>query len=174
MDTFPLYDSAEDEPSSKHSYSTSFVDPMYIDAYGNKHNTVILDDNVGYEQEMDFTTLFSESFHSVPLEDVPVNAEKLEVKDEPRLSEQNIGQDSQQTNASFKYNIGSGSGSASKKKNQHVPKSRLKNGGRKLVNGKNVAKLFASKEAQEEIINCEVQLYSSVKILFNWFSTLSK
>lgn len=150
VDTFPLYDSAEDEPSSKHSKSTSFVKPMYI-ACGNNDNPVMVDGNVGYEHSLDFTSLFVEPFHSVP-----VDAVKSEVKEGPSLSHQNTRQDFPQTNAGLNYNIGSGS--SSKKRNQHVPKSRSKNAGRKQVNGKNVAKLFASKEAQEEIIKCEVQV----------------
>ena len=57
------------------------------------------------------------------------------------------------------FNNGSGAGSA-KRPAKRSPNRKQKLSGRKQINGKRVAQLFASKRVQDELIKCEVMLYS--------------
>lgn len=146
VDTLPLYDSAGDEPLSKYPESTGFFKPEYIDC-GKQDYSMIIDGAVGSEHPLDSTSLIVEPLNSVPVEGEPVGTQ----------------QEFPQMDPSLNYNIGSGN-AANKRSTRHVPKSRSKHAGKKHVNGKNVAKLFASKEAQEEIIKCEVQVLLFLKL----------
>lgn len=154
VDMFPLYDSAEDEPFTKHFDSASLANTMYT-ACGNKDNPMKVDGFAETNHFIELTNIISEPFGSAAVEGpLPINAVKSEVKKETDLFPEKTQQDISQPRLSYN----SGSGSTPKSRSQHVPKSRSKQASRKQVNGKNVAKLFASKQAQEEVIRCEVQV----------------
>lgn len=150
VDTFPLYDSAEDEPFSKHFKSASLTNIMYT-ANGNEDNSMKVDGFAESNYSIELSDIIAEPFGSVAVRALPLNSVKSEVKQETDLFPQKTQQDILQ--ARLSYN--SGSGSTPKNRSQHVPKSRSKQASRKQVNAKNVAKLFASKQAQQEIIRCE-------------------
>ncbi|WOG82037.1 hypothetical protein DCAR_0101196 [Daucus carota subsp. sativus] len=151
VDMFPLYDSAEDEPFTKHFDSASLANTMYT-ACGNKDNPMKVDGFAETNHFIELTNIISEPFGSAAVEGpLPINAVKSEVKKETDLFPEKTQQDISQPRLSYN----SGSGSTPKSRSQHVPKSRSKQASRKQVNGKNVAKLFASKQAQEEVIRCE-------------------
>lgn len=58
------------------------------------------------------------------------------------------------------FNNWSGTGSA-KRVAKRIPNRKQKLSGRKQVNGKRVAQLFASKKVQDQLIKCEVQVPST-------------
>lgn len=142
VEEVPLYDSAEDEPFPVISGSGT--------SGGNEHSTCKLELNS------------VEPHYSAPPGSIEVKAMTTEVNEQGQLYPLDIQQQFQQANpisrirsnsTSRNYNIGSGS--TPKKKSQHIPKRKVKSSNRKQVNDANFAKMFASKEAQEEVTKYE-------------------
>lgn len=102
------------------------------------------------------------------MQDVTVKTEKAGIMDERELYEKDIRHTFLQTNAMIygirsniayrNYNIGPNP--TSKKKLQHMPKRGTKSSKGKQINIENVAGLFVSKEAQEELRKYEVLMIS--------------
>ncbi|KAM1682919.1 hypothetical protein COP1_034193 [Malus domestica] len=155
VEKIPLYDSAEDEPSSRlfravNSSSSEF------DVDGMMENV-----NVDSEHQLMSTALVVQSLDSVPMEGVV-----MEVKTEVNMERKLYSEDNQlaiseknamisrirSNTAGRNYHIGSGSLSNKRSKQYN---GRLKHGAQKQVDAKSVAALLASKEAQEEILNYE-------------------
>lgn len=134
---------------------------MYT-ASGNEDNSMKLDGFAETNYSIELTNIIAEPFGSVAVKALPISAVKSVVKEEADLFSQKTQQDIPQ--ARLSYN--SGTGSTPKNRSQHVPKSRSKQASRKQANPKNVAKLFASKQAQEEIIRCEVQVLLYLSFYF--------
>ncbi|CAN6543695.1 unnamed protein product [Malus baccata var. baccata] len=155
VEKIPLYDSAEDEPSSRlfravNSSSSEF------DVDGMMENV-----NVDSEHQLMSTALVVQSLDSVPMEGVV-----MEVKTEVNMERKLYSEDNQlaiskknamisrirSNTAGRNYHIGSGSMSNKRSKQYN---GKLKHGAQKQVDAKSVAALLASKEAQEEILNYE-------------------
>ncbi|KAM2731481.1 hypothetical protein EV2_035136 [Malus domestica] len=155
VEKIPLYDSAEDEPSSRlfravNSSSSEF------DVDGMMENVI-----VDSEHQLMSTALVVQSLDSVPMEGVV-----MEVKTEVNMERKLYSEDNQlaiseknaiisrirSNTAGRNYHIGSGSLSNKRSKQYN---GRLKHGAQKQVDAKSVAALLASKEAQEEILNYE-------------------
>lgn len=134
---------------------------MYT-ASGNEDNSMKVDGFAETNHAVELTNIIAEPFGSVAVKGLlTIDAVKSEVKEETDLFQQKTQQDIPLSRLSY-----SGSGSTPKNRSQHVPKSKSKQASRKQVNGKNVAKLFASKQAQEEIIRCEVRICTLCQFYF--------
>ncbi|CAK9154172.1 unnamed protein product [Ilex paraguariensis] len=162
VEEIPLYDSAEDEPSLKLPNTTSSFKSESI-VTEKSYYPMIIDGTVGSEHQLESNARSVESLCSVPLEGAAMNTGKAERTEDMKLYSQdsqpafpqknvmasNIRSDS----AGRNFNIGPGSDS--KKRSQQIPNRRSKHLGRKQVNAKDVARLFASKEAREEVMEYE-------------------
>ncbi|KAK3018019.1 hypothetical protein RJ639_004739, partial [Escallonia herrerae] len=155
VDEFPLYDSAEDEPSARLLEKMSSINPESI---------AMTDDySVGSNNHL-ASALNVEPLYSVPVEGTAVNTGKSELCGATKSFSEDTQKAFQQTNpiisgiqrdsAAQSFNFSSASDSK-KRSAQHIPKRRSKQNGRKQFDAKHVAKLFASKEAQEEVIKYE-------------------
>ncbi|KAA8546590.1 hypothetical protein F0562_002671 [Nyssa sinensis] len=162
VEKIPLYDSAEDEPSLKLPKSSSSFKSEFI-ASGNGDYSVIMDASVQSEPQLESTALVIEPLYSVPVEGVSTSTVKTDASEETNVYSQDAQQafphkDAMisriQSNSACR-NFHIGSGSVPKKRSQHIPNRKAKHPGRKQVDGKHVAQLFASKEAQEEVMKYE-------------------
>ncbi|KAK2972581.1 hypothetical protein RJ640_020134 [Escallonia rubra] len=155
VDEFPLYDSAEDEPSARLLERMTSINPESIamtDDYSEGSNNRLA------------SALNVEPLYSVPVEAIAVNTGKSEPCGATKSFSEDTQKAFQQTNpiisgiqsdsAAQSFNFSSASDSK-KRSAQHIPKRRSKQNGRKQFDAKHVAKLFASKEAQEEVIKYE-------------------
>lgn len=131
VDEFPLYDSAEDEPSDKlNKVTDSTIQESSITVkteYGGLNN----DSSFGYKYKTSLSGAVGEKEggqHPVVVSGVRSN------------------------NSFGDFNNGSG---AAKRPAKRSPNRKQKLSGRKQVNGKRVAQLFASKKVQDELIKCE-------------------
>ncbi|KAI7733339.1 hypothetical protein M8C21_033934 [Ambrosia artemisiifolia] len=137
VDEFPLYDSAEDEPLDKVKVIDSTIPETLLtvktESFGSNNN------GFGYKYKS-----FSGS----------VSAQAVgNIKSEVKESGQNaIVVSGPKTNDDFSNGPGTGS---AKRTAKRVPNRKQKLSGRKQVNGKRVAQLFASKKVQDELIKCE-------------------
>lgn len=163
VEKIPLYDSAEDEPTSKllksmnSSNSESTVD-------GKSKYSMTMTVSVGSEHQFESTSVVVQSPDSVPMEDVVVNEIKIEASEEIKLYSQDTQQAFSQKNAMISrirsnsacrnYHIGPGS--LSNKRSKQYSNGRLKHLSENQVDAKFAALLLASKEAQEEILRNEV------------------
>uniref|UniRef100_A0A5B6YSA9 Putative histone-lysine N-methyltransferase ASHH1-like isoform X2 n=1 Tax=Davidia involucrata TaxID=16924 RepID=A0A5B6YSA9_DAVIN len=162
VEEIPLYDSAEDEPSSKLPKTSSSFRSEFITS-GNSDYSVLLDASVQSVHQLESSGLIVETLYSVPVEGVSMSTVKTEVSEEMKLYSQDAQQAFPHKNAMISriqsnsacrnYHIGSGS--VPKKRSQHIPNRKSKHLGRKQVDAKHVAQLFASKEAREEVIKYE-------------------
>ncbi|GFZ09966.1 hypothetical protein Acr_21g0005650 [Actinidia rufa] len=159
VEEIPLYDSAEDEPSlklpkDKRSFGLDFLDKNNI--------SMVTVDTVGPERQLESSAAVVEPLHSVPTEHVAINMVKAESSEEKKIYSQDTQNTFPPTNATTSQfqsssafrNFQIGSGSLPKKKSFSINKKSKNNGGKQL-DGKRVARLFASKQAQEEILKCE-------------------
>ncbi|KAM1759662.1 hypothetical protein ACFX12_002625 [Malus domestica] len=153
VEKIPLYDSAEDEPSSR---LFKAVNSSEFDVAGMMVNV-----NVDSEHQLMSTALVVQSLDSVPMEGVVVEV-KTEVSEGRKLYSENNQLSISKKNAMISrirsntagrnYHIGSGSMSNKRSKQYN---GKLKHGAQKQVDAKCVAALLASKEAQEEILSYE-------------------
>ncbi|PSS31701.1 Histone-lysine N-methyltransferase, partial [Actinidia chinensis var. chinensis] len=160
VEAIPLYDSAEDEPSSLKlpKYQSSFG----LDFLAKNDTSMVTVDTVGPEHQLESSATVVEPLHSVPTEGVAINTVKTESNEEKKIYSQDTQSTFPPTNATASQfqsssafrNFQIGSGSLPKKKSFSASK-KSKNNGRKQLDGKRVARLFASKQAQEEILKCE-------------------
>lgn len=162
VEKIPLYDSAEDEPTSKllksmnSSNSESTVD-------GKSKYSMTMTVSVGSEHQFESTSVVVQSPDSVPMEVVVVNEIKIEASEEMKLYSQDTQQAFSQKNAMISrirsnsacrnYHIGPGS--LSNKRSKQYSNGRLKHLSENQVDAKFAALLLASKEAQEEILRNE-------------------
>ncbi|KAL6962527.1 hypothetical protein U1Q18_037485 [Sarracenia purpurea var. burkii] len=160
VEEIPLYDSAEDEPSLKLPKIKNFLGPEFLNS---GKNAFSIDDGVGSERQLEPSVVVVEPLYSVPTNGVAVGTVKNEVSEEKMLY------NSQDTRRAFppqnamisrirsntagrNYQIGSGS---IPKKKSHIGNRKSKRNGGVQLDGKRVAQLFPSKQAQEEILKCE-------------------
>ncbi|KAJ0898111.1 putative [histone H3]-lysine(4) N-trimethyltransferase chromatin remodeling SET family [Helianthus annuus] len=133
VDEFPLYDSAEDEPLDKVKVTDSTLPETLLtvktESFGLNNN------GFGYKFKS-----FSGSVSG-------------NIKSEVKESGQNaIIVSGAKANDAFSNGLGTGS---AKRAAKRVQNRKQKLSGRKQVNGKRVAQLFASKKVQDELIKCE-------------------
>ncbi|KAK1415043.1 hypothetical protein QVD17_30812 [Tagetes erecta] len=136
VDEFPLYDSAEDEPLEKVKVTNSNIqetlETVKSEISGLNNN------DFGYKY-----TSFSGS----------VGARAIgNVNSEATGGQTAIIVSGPRTNGDFNNGLGTGSAKQAAKR---VPNRKQKLSGRKQVNGKSVAQLFASKKVQDELVKCE-------------------
>lgn len=172
VEKIPLYDSAEDEPSSKLLKIMKSLETE-ITTYGKTEHSTMMDVTVGSENQLESPVLALKPLESVAEEDA-VNAIKTEVSEESVYS-QDTQQAFTQTNAMISrirsnsacrnYQIGPG---PPNKRSKHFSNRRSKNFTQKKVDAKLVAQLLASKEAQDEIFNYEVHTESSACVACVW------
>ncbi|XP_031131210.1 histone-lysine N-methyltransferase ASHH1 isoform X2 [Ipomoea triloba] len=157
VDKIPLYDSGEDETLANQAGMQSHSEPEPMDSGRNVY-PAMMSVMVGSEHSLE-STISLEAHYSGPVDAEVLNAEVNECKEIypndlqagfhkqnsliPRIRNYNSGRN---------YNAGPG---LSKKKVQNSPKQRAKSSVRKQVTAENVAKLFPSKDAQEEIMKYE-------------------
>jgi len=151
VEKIPVYDSAEDEPlSNVNGRTQSSLDVMFK-----------------AEQLSDSTGFNVQSLDSVQMKGLDVKKIKTEVADEDMhlyshdteqtLSQKNAMISRIRSNAAGRnYHIGPRS--ISTKRSRAYNGGRFKNLVEKKIDAKYAAGLLASKEAQEEILNCEVRL----------------
>ncbi|XP_052201240.1 histone-lysine N-methyltransferase ASHH1 isoform X2 [Diospyros lotus] len=151
VEKIPLYDSAEDEPSVKLPELKSSYRPEFLAS--EKNNFSVLMDGVASGHQLDPT--------AVPMGGVAMNRAKTE-REEKFFSQatQHAFQAKnpmisriRSNSACRNYQIGSSP--IAKKKSQNIPNKKPKSTGGKQIDGKYVAQLFKSREAQEEIMKCE-------------------
>lgn len=162
VEKIPLYDSAEDETSSK-PLKTMFI------KLENESSTT-MDGTKGSKQQYESIVLDVNQVDAVPMESVVVKTEVSEevsevmdfVKTEVCEAMDFYSQDAQQpfsqdTNVvtSRTRNYQTGSGPLSRKRARLFPNGRSKKLNPKQVDAKSIAKLLASKEAQDEIFKYE-------------------
>lgn len=152
VEKIPLYDSAEDEPSS-----------MLLKTVNSNSHQMMINVNADSEHQLMSTALVVHSLDSDPMEGVV-----MEVKNEASEETKLYSQDNQpaflkknamisrirSNTACRNYHIGSGS--ISNKRVKQGSSAKLKHFAQKQVNAKSVALLLASNEAQEEILKHEV------------------
>lgn len=156
VEKIPLYDSAEDEPSSR------LLDPVVSNPEYNVDG-MIMDVNVGSEHQLLSTSFVVQSLESVPMEGVIVNELKAEVN-ESKLYSQDTQRAFSQKNAMISRiqsntacrNYQIGAGSIPKKKPKQYSNGKLKHLAQKQVELKATTLLLSSKEAQEEVLRYEV------------------
>ncbi|XP_059654034.1 histone-lysine N-methyltransferase ASHH1 [Cornus florida] len=153
VEKIPLYDSAEeDETSSKLPKTTSPLKPEFL-AFGKNDHSLIVDVSVGSINQLESIALV-EPLYSFPVENATANTVKTEVNEETKLYSQDSQKSFPQSNSAGQ-NYHPGTGSIPKKRAQHMPKQKSKHVGRKQFDAKHVAKLFKSKETQEEVLKYE-------------------
>ncbi|GJW80164.1 histone-lysine N-methyltransferase ASHH1 [Tanacetum coccineum] len=172
VDEFPLYDSAEDEPLDKVNKITDTTMQEEVNKITDTTMVVseillTLSNGASCMQEASRTVKteiagvnnrignndkasFSESAGAAT-----VGNDKCEVQEK-----KNGGQYAMVVSgpsAIGEFNNGTGTASA-KRGAKRTPSRKQKLSGRKQINGKRVAQLFASKKVQDELIQCEVQI----------------
>ncbi|XP_057974619.1 histone-lysine N-methyltransferase ASHH1 [Malania oleifera] len=177
VEKIPLYDSAEDEPSSKLLKIADPLKPDFIIDQKSEYS-MVMDVRVGSKHEFDSTAAVVESLDSVPMEGVVMNAVKTEVNEQTKLYSQDTQQAFSQKNAMISLirsnsscrNPHTGAGPVSNKRSQHYSNGRSKNLTRKQVDTKFVCQLLSVKESQDEVIKCEElknQVNSQLDSLYN-------
>ncbi|XP_059453410.1 histone-lysine N-methyltransferase ASHH1 isoform X1 [Corylus avellana] len=162
VEKIPLYDSAEDEPSSKLLKSVDSSNSEYnID--GKIKYSMTMTVGVGSEHQFETNALVVQPPDPVPMEAVVVNEVKAEASVEMKPYSQDTQQAFSQKNAMISrirsnsacrnYHIGPGS--LTKKRSKHYSNGRLKQLAQDQVNAKFIALLLVTKQAQEEILRCE-------------------
>ncbi|KAB1201070.1 Histone-lysine N-methyltransferase ASHH1 [Morella rubra] len=162
VEKIPLYDSAEDEPSSKlHKSMNSSNSEYNVDG---KNKCSVMMTTTGSEHQLECDALVVQPPDPVPMEDAVVNEIKVEASEETKLYSQDTQQAFSQKNAMISrirsnsacrnYHIGPRS--LSNKRSKHSSNGRLKQLTQKQVDVKCAALLLTSKEAQEEILRYEV------------------
>ncbi|KAI3735806.1 hypothetical protein L6452_15322 [Arctium lappa] len=140
VDEFPLYDSAEDEPSDKLNKVT---------------NSTIQETSITVKTE--YSGLNNDSFgykYKTSLSGVVGNF-KCEADEKKEGGQHPVVASGLRSNNAFgEINNGSGAGSV-KRPAKRSPNRKQKLSSRKQINGKRVAQLFASKKVQDELIKCE-------------------
>ncbi|PON96239.1 hypothetical protein TorRG33x02_078280, partial [Trema orientale] len=172
VEKIPLYDSAEDEPTSK------LFNSMTVTFSNSEYNVDGMTPNVSVGSEHQFlsTSFVVQSLD--PMEGVDISEIKAEVKEENKLYSQDAEQALSQKNAmishiasnsaSRKYQVGPKS--MAKKKSKQYSNGKLKKLAQKQVDAKVVALLLPTKEAQEEVLKYEElknDATSHLKSLYN-------
>lgn len=163
VEKIPLYDSAEDEPSSKLLKIVNSSNSEYnVDGKINYSMTMTV--GVGSEHQFETIALVVQPPDPVPMEGVVVNEIKAEASVEMKLNSQDTQQAFSQKSAMISrirsnsacrnYHIGPGS--LTKKRSKHYSNGRLKQLEQKQVDAKFAALLLVTKEAREEILIKEV------------------
>jgi hypothetical protein len=163
VEKIPLYDSAEDEPSSKLLKSVNSSNAEY-NVDGQIKYSMTMTVGVGSEHQFETNALVVQPSDPVPMEGVVVNEIKAEASVEMKLFSQDTQQAFSQNNpmisrirsnsACRNYHIGPGS--LTKKRSKHYSNGRLKQLAQKQVDAKFAALLLVTKEAQDEILRYEV------------------
>lgn len=162
VEKIPLYDSAEDEPFAK--LHTALNNPYSeYEGYLKNENQMIVNDNLGAEQQLRSTAFIDASNNSVQLQNIVVREVKNEAKEEPEDHPQNTQQNFSHQNAISRIrsntpcrNYRIGPGSVAKKRSRNLSNGKTKNFTLKQVDAKYVARLLELKEAQEEVLQYEV------------------
>lgn len=168
VEKIPLYDSAEDEPSSKLPRVMDYSQPEFISHGKVEYTTAVdaiveYDTSVRYEHQLESTELVVEAVDSVPV-DLVINEIKTEVIEETKLFTDGTQQAFPQKNAmipqiqsnSASQNNHIGPGHVAKKRSKHFPNGRSKPVAEKQVDAKFVAQFLGSEEAREEVFKYEV------------------
>ena len=163
VEKIPLYDSAEDEPSSKLLKSVNSLNSEY-NVDGNIKYSMKMTVGVGSEHQFETNALVVQPPDPVPMEAVVVNEIKAEASVEMKLYSQETQQAFSPKNAMISrirsnsacrnYHIGPGS--LTKKRSKHYSNGRLKQLAQDQVNAKLIALLLVAEDAREEILRCEV------------------
>lgn len=156
VEKIPLYDSAEDEPSSK----------LFKAISNSEYNLeeMIMNVDGSSEHQLLPTSFIVQSLDSVPMEGAFVNEIKAEVNQERKLYSQDTQQAFSQKNSMMSrirsgsacQNYRIGPGSTPKKRSKQYSNGKLKHLPHQQVDGKYAALLLASKEAQQEVLIYEV------------------
>ncbi|XP_031390636.1 histone-lysine N-methyltransferase ASHH1 isoform X1 [Punica granatum] len=161
VENIPLYDSAEDEPTSKlrealdsthfghstHGRVDFSINPNFADGWRGTNSITV-------RQQI-----------PIPIQDPTSNSVKTETTEEKNLIPQNPQNVFPQRNAMISriksnsacrnYQIGPGPGVVSKKRSKNFPNGKPKSLPQKQLDPKLIAQLFASSEARDELLNCE-------------------
>lgn len=140
VDEFPLYDSAEDEPSEKVNKVT---------------DSTIQEPSITVKTE--YPALNNNDFGHKYKTNVSGGAQPQPVGNIKRVKEsgqQAMVVSGPKGNTNNAFNNGSGT-SPAKRAGRRSPNRKQKLSGRKPVSGKRVAQLFASKKVQEQLLKCE-------------------
>ncbi|KAK0577291.1 hypothetical protein LWI29_030836 [Acer saccharum] len=159
VEKIPLYDSAEDEPSSKLLKS---IDLSESECVGNVKNeySMAMNGSVKCEHQLESTSLDVQPLESIPMEGVVMNGVKTEESEEMKLYSQDAQKAFPQNNAMISRirsssacrNYRIGPSSTPRKRAQHYSNGKLKHLAQKQVDAKHVAQLLASQEAQAELL----------------------
>ncbi|XP_043804674.1 histone-lysine N-methyltransferase ASHH1 isoform X4 [Manihot esculenta] len=157
VEKIPLYDSAEDEPSTKLLKITN--SNSEYDSGMNIEYSVMTNFNVGSEHHVESAALMLNPQDSVSTEGAIMNPVKLEASEEINLYSQDAQQAFAQKNTMIPFigskstcgNYHTGRGPMPKKRSKHYSNGKLKQMPQKQVDAKHVAKLL-EKEAQEEVL----------------------
>ncbi|XP_052309274.1 histone-lysine N-methyltransferase ASHH1 isoform X1 [Populus trichocarpa] len=176
IEKIPLYDSAEDEPSSKF-LKIANSDSEY-DIGGKIEYSTVMNFDVESDKPLESTVLSVQPLDSFPMEGVVMNAVKAEANEEMALYSQGTPQSFAPKNAMISrirsnsacrnYHIGSGP--VPKKRSKQYSTGKLKHLMQKQVDAKRVTKLLAVKEAQEEVLTYEEMkndAASELSLLYN-------
>lgn len=125
---------------------------------------MIMDDNLGAEQQLGSTAVTDTSKNTVQLQNIAVGEVKNEAKEEPEDHPQNTQDNFSHQDAMIsriRSNTGCrnyriGPGPVAKKRSRNLSNGRTKNFTLKQVDAKYVARLLELKEAQEEVLHYEV------------------
>ena len=168
VEKIPLYDSAEDEPSSKLPRVMDFSRPEFISHVKVEYTSTVdarveYDTSMRYEHQLESTELVVEAVDSVPM-DLALNEIKTEVGEEtklliddtqPALPQKNPMIPHIQTNSVNPSNH-IGPGLVGKKRSKHYPNGWSKSITQKQVDAKFVAQFLGSEEARQEVFKYEV------------------
>ncbi|XP_015886515.3 histone-lysine N-methyltransferase ASHH1 isoform X2 [Ziziphus jujuba] len=147
VEKIPLYDSAEDEPSTRLLKCLGSNPEFNIDG-------MLMDVKVGSAQQLLSTSFVVQSLESVPMEGILINELKAEVNDS-KMYPQDTQQTFSQKNAMISRIRSNTAGSISKKRSKQYSNGKFKNVVQKQVDVKAAALLLSSKEAQEEVLRYE-------------------
>ncbi|XP_071938646.1 histone-lysine N-methyltransferase ASHH1 isoform X2 [Coffea arabica] len=157
VEEVPLYDSAEDEPFPRIPETISPFKFESLDGLEADYSQKLEVGDV-FGQELDSSNTVK-LHNSVQVGGTTTNTEKAEVLESGKSKEEDMQQAFYQTSAvlsglrsnTASQNFNVGSGSSPKKRSQRLPKQKKRSTGGKQSNTKNIAVLFPSKEAQEEV-----------------------
>lgn len=167
VEKIPLYDSAEDEPSSKVPRVMDYSRPGFISHGKVEYNTadasVEYDTSLQYNHQLESTELVVEAVNSVPMELV-INEMKTEISEEAKLFTNDTQPTFPQKNAliagvqsnSMNQNNHIMPGHMAKKRSKQYPNGRSKPVAQKQVDAKFVAQFLGSEEARKEVFKYEV------------------
>ncbi|XVE55121.1 hypothetical protein DITRI_Ditri03aG0135300 [Diplodiscus trichospermus] len=155
VEKIPLYDSAEDEPAKKLLKAANSNSENNVNI--TSEQSIAVDVSVKSEHQLDCTV------DTVPVEGVIVNTVKTESTEDMNFYSQDAQQAFSQKNAMISrirsnsacrnYHIRSGP--MPKKKSQHFSNGKSKHLSKKQIDLKHLARLLASKEAEEEVFRYE-------------------